>query len=239
MSEIHALSGAFAMDALDDIERAQFERHLASCPDCRAEIDGFFETASVIALASAAQAPAVLRARVLSDIAASRPRPPRTASPSHVVPLRRRWVPALLAASVLLVGGAGASAVWHPWTDNTSQQSGSATERIMQAPDAQRVQTDLGGGTATVVRSASLGQAVIVADGVGTPPAGMVYELWLQAPDGSLTPAGLMGTGGSVTQVFTGDATHATAAAITVEPPGGSLAPSSAPIASFPLGSST
>ena len=31
MSEIHALSGAYAVDALDDIERAQFERHLATC----------------------------------------------------------------------------------------------------------------------------------------------------------------------------------------------------------------
>ena len=29
MSDIHALSGAYAVDALDDIERAQFERHLA------------------------------------------------------------------------------------------------------------------------------------------------------------------------------------------------------------------
>ena len=34
--DIHALSGAYAVDALDDIERAQFERHLAECPACRA-----------------------------------------------------------------------------------------------------------------------------------------------------------------------------------------------------------
>ncbi len=39
MSDIHALSGAYAVDALDDIERAQFERHLAECAECRAEVD--------------------------------------------------------------------------------------------------------------------------------------------------------------------------------------------------------
>ena len=39
MSDIHALSGAYAVDALDDIERAQFERHLAECPACRSEVD--------------------------------------------------------------------------------------------------------------------------------------------------------------------------------------------------------
>ncbi|MGI8522141.1 MAG: anti-sigma factor [Nocardioides sp.] len=238
MSEIHALSGAFAMDALDDIERAQFERHLASCPECRAETEGLFETTGVIGSACAATPPAALRARVLADIAATRPLPPRFDSPARVQPVRRRWVPALVAASVLLVGGVGAVA-WHPWTDSTSQQQVSAIDRVLHAPDAQKVKADVGGGTAIVVRSASLGKAVIMADGVRNPPHGKVYELWLQAPDGSLAPAGLMGTGSSVSQVFEGDASQARAAAITVEPAGGSDTPSSAPVASFPLRSAT
>ena len=238
MSEIHALSGAFAMDALDDIERAQFERHLASCPECRAEVDGFFETGGVIGSATAVEPPASLRNKVLADIAATRPLPPRTTSPARVVPLRRRWAPALVAASVLLVGGAGAAAVWHPWTDTTTQQA-TVLERVLHAPDAQRVTSEVGGGSATLVRSASLGKAVMVADGVENPPPGKVFELWLQGSDGVMVPAGLMGTGGSVSQVLTGDASHATAAAITVEPAGGSEAPTLPPIASFPLRSST
>ena len=36
--DIHALSGAYAVDALDDVERAEFERHLASCAACREEV---------------------------------------------------------------------------------------------------------------------------------------------------------------------------------------------------------
>ena len=37
-ADIHALSGAYAVDAVDDIERAEFERHLATCADCREEV---------------------------------------------------------------------------------------------------------------------------------------------------------------------------------------------------------
>ena len=32
MTDVHALSGAYAIDALDDLERAKFERHLAELP---------------------------------------------------------------------------------------------------------------------------------------------------------------------------------------------------------------
>ncbi len=36
--DIHALSGAYAVDALDELERVQFEQHLAGCSACRAEV---------------------------------------------------------------------------------------------------------------------------------------------------------------------------------------------------------
>ena len=49
MSDIHALSGAYAVDAVDDIERASFERHLASCPTCRAEVASLRETSALLA----------------------------------------------------------------------------------------------------------------------------------------------------------------------------------------------
>ncbi len=46
MSDLHGLSGAYAVDALDDLERARFERHLAECEDCRAEVASLVEAAS-------------------------------------------------------------------------------------------------------------------------------------------------------------------------------------------------
>ena len=36
--DIHGLTGAYAVDAVDDVERARFEAHLADCPQCQAEV---------------------------------------------------------------------------------------------------------------------------------------------------------------------------------------------------------
>ena len=103
MSDIHALSGAYAVDALDDIERAQFEQHLAACADCRAEVASLRETAALLAETARTTPPAALRDAVLAGITQIRPLPPRP------VPVARRrasgarrrgWMPALVAAAV-------------------------------------------------------------------------------------------------------------------------------------------
>ena len=60
--DIHALSGAYAVDAVDEFERAQFERHLSDCATCRAEVDSLREAGSLIAETSAVAAPDSLRA---------------------------------------------------------------------------------------------------------------------------------------------------------------------------------
>jgi anti-sigma-K factor RskA len=65
------------------------------------------------------------------------------------------------------------------------------------------------------------------------PPSGRVYELWLQTRAGKMVPAGTMDKPGSRPVVLEGDAAHATAAGITVEPKGGSASPTTAPIALF------
>jgi anti-sigma-K factor RskA len=77
--DIHALSGAYAVDALDDAERARFERHLAGCTACQAEVESLFAAASELSVLTEATPPASLRAKVLGDIATVRPLPPLTA----------------------------------------------------------------------------------------------------------------------------------------------------------------
>lgn len=77
MSEdIHALSGAYAVNAVDDAERARFERHLAGCPDCRAEVASLVAAASELSVLTEVAPPASLRAKVLAEIATVRPLPP-------------------------------------------------------------------------------------------------------------------------------------------------------------------
>ena len=61
--DIHALSGAYAVDAVDDFERAQFERHLTGCPDCRLEVASLREGAALLAEIVAQPAPDALRDR--------------------------------------------------------------------------------------------------------------------------------------------------------------------------------
>ncbi len=76
MSDIHALSGAYAVDALDDIERASFERHLGGCATCRAEVASLRETAAALGDDVALAPPPELRAAVLDGITRVRPLPP-------------------------------------------------------------------------------------------------------------------------------------------------------------------
>jgi anti-sigma-K factor RskA len=242
MSDIHALSGAYAVDALGDTERAQFEKHLAVCPACRAEVQSFRETAAIMAVTEAEEAPpASLRATVLAGISQVRPFPPETpevvsSEPvSTVVTLRRRMLPTLVAAAAVLVL-ITAGAFWHPWSSGHSQTT--LADQVLQAPDAVRVtkQVPGGNGTLELVVSASLKRAVMVGQGVPEPPAGKTYQLWLQQPGRGMVSAGLMPDSHQAT-LLSGDASSAVAAAVSVEPAGGSKHPSTDVVAQFPLDS--
>jgi anti-sigma factor RsiW len=228
MSDIHALSGAYALDALNDLERAEFDRHLATCESCRAEVASLRDAAGHLADASAAPPPAHLRAQVLAGAQLVRPLPPQTTEPS-----RRRWrIPALVAAAAALFAGVGVgvTAEWRPWEQPEKIQL-TLADRVRQAPDAQSWTQSLPtGGSVTVTRSRSVGAAVWQSTGLKALPSGRVYELWLQAPDESLKPAGLFSAAdGEV--VMRGDATEAIGAGVTEEPSGGSPAPTTKPIA--------
>lgn len=63
----HALSGAYALDALDRGERARFERHLTSCAVCRTEVVQFAEVAAELGRAVAVAPPPALKGRIMTD----------------------------------------------------------------------------------------------------------------------------------------------------------------------------
>jgi anti-sigma factor RsiW len=229
-TDIHALSGAYALDAVSELERADFERHLDGCVHCRDEVRGFRATAICLADTSIDQPPAGLRSRILADARGVRPLPPIESTAR-----RRRRIPALAAAAAMVVAaGAGLTAtVWRPWQPDTVQLS--LADRVRTAADARTWSTRLPeGGTMSVTRSQSVGAAVWTSTGVGPAPEGHVYELWLQKPDESLVPAGLMSSGDGEL-VLRGDTRGAIGAGLTVEPAGGSSAPTTEPVAFFDL----
>ena len=247
MNDVHISSGAYALNALDDQERAVCEAHLAQCAECRAEVAGFIDTATRLASTTEIAPPPELRSRVLSDISQVRPLPPLDAgkhradevtveaTPDNVVPMRRqRWVPRLVAAAAVVIALGGGAAVWHPWHDTSTQQALSPVDQVLRAPDAVKQTKHLAiGGEATVVRSVSQRRAVMTVSDLPVPPTGKAYELWLQTPKGTMVPAGIMkGT----SMVLSGDAAKAVGAGITIEPAAGSTSPTTPPVALFAFG---
>ena len=71
MTNVHALTGAYVLDALDDAERAEFEAHLATCSDCQQEVAGLREATELLGRAVSAAPPDGLRERVLAQAAAT------------------------------------------------------------------------------------------------------------------------------------------------------------------------
>lgn len=248
MTDVHALTGAYAIDALDDDERAEFEQHLAQCEECRVEVASLREAGAELAAAAPATPPPALRARVLADIAQVRPLPPVAPARAEVTDLaahRRRRRPILLAAAaaaVVAAVGVGA-AVTQPWADEPAvEQAGPApdpdpAQPVLEADDAETHASDLasvdGPATATVVRSRELGQAVILTHNMPELPSSEVYQVWLRV-GGAMEPAGLMRSTDS-TLLLSGDATDAEAVGVTVEPAGGSSRPTTQPVAYIPL----
>jgi predicted anti-sigma-YlaC factor YlaD len=94
--ELRDLLGAFALDAVDDVERAVVEHHLAACADCRAEVDQYLAVAAMMAQADS-PVPDGLWDRVRAGIT--------EADPALVVSLdsRRKVLPFLSAAAVTVL----------------------------------------------------------------------------------------------------------------------------------------
>jgi len=252
--DIHSLSGAYAVDAVDDVERARFEAHLAGCAQCQTEVGSLRAAAAELSLETLATPPPALRVSVLRGISSVRPLPPRVpleeasatelvADSARVSPAKaaepaslesrrarraplRQWLAGVAAAAVLATGGL----VWHPWSSDPGAVQLTATQQVLQAKDAQRFEQKVGGATATIVRSASLKKAVIVTANMPAAPAGKVYELWLQQGS-AMVKAGFMPIGPTNTVLLDGDAATAAGAGITVEPAGGSDTPTLPPVA--------
>lgn len=246
MSDMHKLTGAYAMDALDELERARFEQHLAQCEDCRAEVAELRETAALLSETVAVTPPASLRESVLSGISQVRPLAPEVTSVHVTAPARseqpagrRGWAPFLVAAALALFVGLGAMIV-APWADDDEVPRLTAAEQVLQAPDAEKVFLDLGeAGRATVVRSKSQDKAVITTEDMVAAPDGKDYELWFMSPEEEFVAAGLMPDAADQTVVLDGSAAEAVAVGITVEPDGGSKQPTTDPIALFDLTEAT
>jgi anti-sigma factor RsiW len=62
----HAMVGAYALNAVDERERAEFEVHLAGCPLCSVDVPAFREVLAELATRASSAPPPDLIARALT-----------------------------------------------------------------------------------------------------------------------------------------------------------------------------
>lgn len=247
----HAMVGAYVADALDDIERATFERHLAACESCRREVTEFSETLGELSRLAETPPPPSLRAAILRDVATIRPLPPEQPAPPAVPPeaaaaatsgrpatgdevtLRRRSRRALtgLAAALIVVVALGG---WVGVLIHDQRQQQVASQQISElltAPDATVYTAQLNGSPVSYVVSRERNTALFLGNDVAAPPSGRVYQLWMLRPGDIAEPNATVDRGGTVATWLTGSLDDAEGLAITVEPAGGSDQPTTSPVA--------
>jgi anti-sigma-K factor RskA len=246
--DMHLDTGALALGALPEDERAEVEAHLATCDSCPAELAGFLQTVALLGSVAAETPPASLRRAIMArvavtpqlpplspvdaePVASSPPTPP--AGPRHaadnVVPLRRRWYrrpAALVAAAIAAVVIGGGTVVAINQLNNQEQQVAQTPEQcVAQAADKQQLAPELGSGSAIYAPSC----AAVTLDVTGLPdlPTDKTYQLWAIAGDAQPRSLGVLDAASTGQPQLVTKTTNAgeNVLAITTEPAGGSTAP--------------
>lgn len=239
--DLHILTGAYALDAVDGAERDRFEHHLGRCRSCGNEVRGMAKTATALAMAVAMPPPAQLKQRVLDAVAVTRQVPPPIDHRRLHGRLRHRaagssWVPrlaiAVAAVSLAVAVALGVLQISTQRKLNSAQAQNQAIAAVIAAPDAQTV-TWAGsvGDTATLVASRALRKIIFSSAGLPALPATKVYELWLIGPP-RVRPAGLLPapTAGKTAPLLASGLVSGDKVGLTVEPAGGTRTPTTTPI---------
>lgn len=234
-ADVHTLAGPYAVDALPRDEQAFFERHIAVCEPCCIEVAEFLATTAALGTASEEAPPPALRDRVLRTVDVTRQVAPESVRHDARPPRRRAGsllagVAAALALALMVLSGVTVAMnerIVELETAMTGITPDDQVLAVLSAPDAQTRQLDTElDGSARFVYSAALDQGVFVASGMEALGADEVYELWLYH-DGTPQPATVFDSDsdGRAMAVVDGAVVGAEYAAVTVEPHGGSPAP--------------
>jgi anti-sigma factor RsiW len=234
-ADVHALVGAYAMDALPPEEAAAFVEHLDQCPACQQEVAELQITAAQLGLAVTQTPPAALRDQVLTAVSQTRQIPPAT-SPAPTRD-RRANLPRLLAtaAALLVIVGAGLFALMSNLDNPTGPAAPDPVAAVLNAPDARTNTVGLrGGGTMTVISSDRRDQAVVLSQNLPPITTDRVYQLWLVDEAGNARSADVLidsSTAATRSARLIRGLRAGDQIAITREPPGGSQQPTMAPLA--------
>lgn len=246
------LAEVYALDAVSDAERAAIEAYVSAAPE--AERQAFQERVRQAreTLASTFTAeeepPADLFDRIVARLPAHSADVSAPAAPAALPPVpdqlsaarerrdvRRRsagmrnWLIGVAAAAVIALGGVGVGAYVANQNDPLTQ--------VLQAQDVRQATVEVsGGGTAIVSIAPSKDALVVRMKDVPPPPEGKVYQMWLIPKDGtSPVSQGLMDAEALSKPAVVKGIHSAAALGITVEPAGGSTAPTLPTVAAATL----
>jgi anti-sigma factor RsiW len=223
-------ASAYLLGALEGEERAAFRAHLDECAACQREVAELRAVTDTLPLAAPPAAPpAALKSAVMAEVraqaqllrAAEEPvRARRRSGPARARwPLRRplRPIGGALAALTLL----GAGVVVGLSVSGGGSHSARTIQAQVRAPSAS-ARVELSGGRAKLVMTR-----------LAPPPAGHVYEVWLQGSAGTPKPVATfyaVATPAPTTEDIHGGLAGVRHILVTVEPAPGSRAPTSVPI---------
>ena len=217
-------AGGYVLNALTDDERTAYEAHLATCPECRAEVSDLRFAADALPLSPPPVVPPpALKARIMAEVEreaallASASSAPRTEPAQR----KRRWgfprltMPAVAFACAALIAGVVAGGLLFGGGDGTRYEFESTIPQASAELDVR----DQG--------------AILVADNLPQPDPGKVYMVWIQRPGHAPEPTSALFTprrDGSATASVTGDLDGVETVLVNTEPLGGSTTPTSQPV---------
>lgn len=229
---------ARALSALDAAEAQALNEHLENCAECRKELEEWQATASTLSLTADPVEPSpAVRERILSEVR-------KDLSSPQVLPFRSTprniWssfgslgaMAAVVVLTALIVG------LVVLWRQNLSMQNELAQSRefveLVTTPGARVSElkgVDLGAGATASLAYDQNGHAMLMASKLPDPPQGKAYQLWFIVGNNPPMPGKTFSpdnTGkGTLKEQMPREALGAAIFAITMEPEGGSSAPTS------------
>jgi anti-sigma-K factor RskA len=211
--EMLDLAALYALDAVDASECAAVRAHILTCDLCRAEYAAAKAAASGLAASAAETPPPELRAKVLAA-AAARPKSKKVVS----IFRRKRFYAAIVAVAAaviaLFVFYSPSGSTW-PLACLPASTACGVSGRVIAAGGVLRVE----------------------ATGLASLPSGRVYQAWVIQPGGKPVPEPTFAPDahGRATISVPSGQPKGTLIAFTVEPTGGSQAPTTKPFVAATL----
>jgi anti-sigma-K factor RskA len=242
VDQTRELLGAYALDAVDDVERRRVEKLLASDPSARDEVDQLQLVVDKLGNAAESAPPAQLWESIQSaiDTDSSAQMPSGSTEPTSIFSSKRHRSinkPFLAAAAVLavfVIGGAifagvrqdenvpSTIAAMTAMANDAASKPGSRTGFLTDPGQTMKVQ---------VVADAQ-GHGFLMTDPLPALPEDETYQLWA-ANNGTMISLGMLGSNPEMSMVPIDPSV--TELALTREPASGSVAPTSSPMATGSL----